>query len=195
MSLIFATQLTAVATVALAVLALAAAIVAGIALRKQSRELATLIEENKQQAEDRRRSQALNVFIGIPPRSNRLVQPAAYNSSSVPVFDAQFWYPGPDRMIGPDDLGMIMPGPVGLNGRQMHYDDALEFATLTFRDAEGARWIRMPDGTLKAQERGTARDSVLAAFGQSPAERGPAELPQALEAGEPSGDPADPEPQ
>jgi hypothetical protein len=47
MSLIFATQLTAVATAALAVLALAAAIVAGIALRKQSRELAILIAENR----------------------------------------------------------------------------------------------------------------------------------------------------
>jgi hypothetical protein len=66
MSLIFATQLTAVATVALGVLALAAAIVAGIALYKQSRQLAILVAENNRQADERRRAQALGVYIGVP---------------------------------------------------------------------------------------------------------------------------------
>jgi hypothetical protein len=186
MSLIFATQLTAVATVALAVLALAAAIVAGIALYKQSRQLAILVAENNRQADERRRAQALGVYIGVPPRSGRLVQPAAYNASQLPVFDAQFWYSVSDGLAGPDDLGVIMPGPVGLNGRQMPYDEAVERAVLTFRDAEGACWIRMPGGILKPQTHDTAHDSVLNALGQAvPA---PADTPELAE-----GTSADPE--
>jgi hypothetical protein len=199
MSLIFATQLTAVATVALAVLALAAAIVAGIALRKQSRELAILIAENKGHADERRRVQAASVYIGLPIRGVRLVQPSAQNASNFPVYDAQFWYSGdPGGLSGPDDLGTIMPGPVGLNGRQMRYDEAVEHAILTFRDTEGVRWIRTARGGLEEQTRLTARDSVLAALGQSLPESGPAELPEALQAPEapappgPDGDPAAP---
>jgi hypothetical protein len=164
MSLIFATQLTAVATVALAMLAIAAAIVAGTALRKQSRELAILVADNNRQARERRRAQAASVYIGLPLRGNRLVQPAANNASSLPVFDAQFWYSSTDGLSGPDDLGMIMPGPVGINGRQMRYDEAVKSAILTFRDAEGIRWIRMADGTLEEQTRPTARESIQAAL-------------------------------
>jgi len=48
MSLIFATQLTAVATLALAVLALAAAILAGLAFRKQFQEVGILIAQNRE---------------------------------------------------------------------------------------------------------------------------------------------------
>jgi hypothetical protein len=44
--------------------------------------------------------------------------------------------------------------------------DALERTILTFRDANTVRWIRMPDGTLKEQERATAHDSILAALGR-----------------------------
>ena len=166
MSLIFATQLTAVATVALAVLALTAAVVAGLALRKQSRELAILAAENKRQAAERRRAQASSVFIGLPIRGIRMVQPSAQNGSSFPVHDAQFWYYGPDGLSGPEDLGMIMPGPVGINGRQMRYEEAVERAILTFRDAEGLRWIRRADGTLWEQTCSTAHDSILAALGR-----------------------------
>jgi hypothetical protein len=140
MSLIFATQLTALATLGLAVLAPAAAVVAGLALRKQSRELTILAAENKRQAAERRRAQASSVFIGPPIRGIRMVQASAQNGSSFPVHDAQFWYYGPDGLSGPEDLGMIMPGPVGINGRQMRYEEAVERAILTFRDAEGLRW-------------------------------------------------------
>ena len=191
MSLIFATQLTAVATAALVALALAAALVAGLALRKQSRELAILVAENSRQADERRRGQALSVYIGLPPRTRRIVQPAAYNASGIPVFEAQFWYFAPDGiagyyaqdgLCGPDDLGMIMPGPVGHNGSQMSYDEALGQAILTFRDAEGARWLRMPGGTLKPQTRATAHDSVLVALGHAvPATADPPELTAAAE--------------
>ena len=109
------------------------------------------MEENNRQADERRRAQAAGVYIGIPRGGNRLVQPAAYNASSLPVFEAQFWYSIPGGITGPDDLGMIMPGPVGHNGRQMPYDEALEYAILTFRDAEGASWIRMPGAPSKSR--------------------------------------------
>jgi hypothetical protein len=57
------------------------------------------------------------------------------------------------------------------------YLDALASTVLTFRDAAGARWIRMPDGTLKEQERDTAHNSILAAFSQAlPAAADPAEV-------------------
>ena len=82
-----------------------------------------------------------SVYIGLPIREVRMVQPSAQNASNFPVYDAQFWYSGdPGSLSGPDDLGTIMPGPAGLNGRQMRYDQAVEHAILTFRDAEGVRW-------------------------------------------------------
>jgi hypothetical protein len=68
---------------------------------------------------------------------------------------------------------MIMPGPTGINGKQMRYDEAVRSAILTFRDAEGIRWIRMANGTLKELKRGTVRHSILDAFGQSSREPGP----------------------
>jgi hypothetical protein len=35
---------------------------------------------------------------------------------------------------------------------------------LTFRDANGVSWIRMPGGALLEQTKPTARDSVIAAL-------------------------------
>jgi hypothetical protein len=163
---------------------LPAPLLAGLAFWKQSREVTILVQENERQAAERRRAQAVSVYIGLPVRGIRLVQPSAQNAGGLPVFDAQFWYSGPDGLSDPDELGMIMPGPVGINGRQMRYEEAVQSAILTFRDAEGVRWIRMADGTLKEQTRATARESILAALGQSPPESGPAELPEAPDAPE-----------
>jgi hypothetical protein len=74
MSLIFATQLTAVATVALAVLALAAAMLAGLAFWKQSQEVGILIAQNREHqqalerdAAERHREQASRVWVMIVP--------------------------------------------------------------------------------------------------------------------------------
>lgn len=66
MSLIFATQLTAIATLALAVLALAVAAFAGLAFRKQSQEVALLLEQNKRDTDERFRAQAARVFLAAP---------------------------------------------------------------------------------------------------------------------------------
>ena len=105
------------------------------------------------------------MFIGVPHDPPRLVQPYAQNASDYPIFDTQFWYSIPGGLTGPDDLGMIMPGPIVHNGRQMPEAQAREHAILTFRDAEGVRWVRMPDGTFDEQTHPTARESVLTALG------------------------------
>lgn len=159
------TWISAAATVGLLIGAIVTARYAIKAFRKQAEEVAALVAENNRQAAERRRAQASSVFIGLPIRGIRLVQPSAQNASSFPVHDAQFWYYGPDGLSDPDDLGMIMPGPVGLNGKQMRYEEAVERTILTFRDAEGIRWIRRADGTLQEQNRPTARESILTALG------------------------------
>jgi hypothetical protein len=60
---------------------------------------------------------------------------------------------------------MIPPGSTAVSGRQISYQEALETTVLTFRDAAGARWMRMPDGTLREQELSSVRDSIIAAVG------------------------------
>lgn len=135
MSLIFATQLSAVATVALAVLALATAILAGLALRKQSREVAILVEENTRQAAERRRTQAARVFIGVPYDPPRLVSPYARNASDFPVFGAQFWYSGAQELAGPDELGVILPGK-----------DSSAQRTLPHQGPQARPWLRSTCG-------------------------------------------------
>ena len=160
------TWISAVATIGLLVGAIITARYAIKAFREQAREVAILVAENNRQAAERRRAQAASVYIGLPVRGIRVVQPSAQNASGLPVFDAQFWYTGPDGLSGPHDLGMIMPGPVGINGQQMRYEEAVQRAILTFRDAEGISWIRMADGTLQEQTGLTARESILAALGE-----------------------------
>lgn len=167
MSLIFATQLTAVATLALAVLALAAAVLASLAFWKQSQEVGLLLEQNKRDIDERRRSQAARVFLAAPVDPVQMVSPYAQNASDFPVYNAQIWYLTPSGVSDPEDLGMIMPGTAGIATTPFSSRDALTDTVLTFRDAEGLLWIRMPDGILLEQTRATPRDSILAAAGTS----------------------------
>ena len=88
----------------------------------------------------------------------------ARNGSDFPVYDAQFRRGDPGGPSGPEDAGMIPPG-LSVQGRAGRYQDALATNVLTFRDAAGVRWIRMPDGALEEQTRDTAHESVLAAPG------------------------------
>jgi hypothetical protein len=104
-SVIFATQLTAIATVALAVLALAAGIVAGITLRKQSLEVAILVKKNRRQADERRRAQAASVYIGLPIRGPNLVQPSAQNAGALPSSMHSSGIPAPTASPAPPISG------------------------------------------------------------------------------------------
>jgi len=150
MSLIFATQLTAVATLALAVLALAAAVLAGLAFWRQSQEVGLLQQQNKRDTDERRRAQAARVFLVTPPDQGPPVGPRARNASDFPVYDTKFWYlnPGSDPSA-PEYLGTIMPGDASSAERLFSARQALKYTALTFRDAAGLRWVRWPDGVLQ----------------------------------------------
>ena len=105
------------------------------------------------------------MFVRIPRSSAGGIRPVAENASGLPIFDVQFWYSAPGGAMGSDDLGMILPGDKASTDRTFSSDDALARTILAFRDAAGARWIRMPDGTLKEQSCATTRESVLVALG------------------------------
>jgi hypothetical protein len=168
MSLIFATQVTAVATLALAILALAAAGLAGLAFWRQSQEVGLLLGQSKRDIAERRRAQASRVFsaaVGDPPRPPRLINPYAHNASDLPIYDTQIWYAEPGGGIsGPENVGMIMPGGEATAGEVFVFGDALQTITLTFRDAAGVLWVRLPGGHLTEQARPTPRDSIAAAL-------------------------------
>lgn len=124
------------------------------------------------------------MFTGVEDVRPRYAHPYAMNGSGFPVYDAQFWQTGPGGLSDPDDTRMIPPGGLARDSRDISYLDALANTVLTFRDAAGARWIRMPDGILKEQKHETARGSILAALG------GPLSVPAdpaaaAAEAGQP----------
>jgi hypothetical protein len=144
MSLIFAAQLTAVATVALAALALAAAIVAGIALSKQSRQLAILAKQDDRDIADRHRSQATQVYTFVADPGPGYAHPRAENGSDFPVYDAQLWQAGPGGLSDPADIGMIPPGARGIDNRSIHYQDALANTVLTFRRPPVLRDTQLP---------------------------------------------------
>jgi hypothetical protein len=166
MSVDLSGEITAIATVALAVFAVVTAGFALLAYRKQAQEVDILLAERRREAGERRRAQAARVFTWVRPDPPRLITSHATNASDFPVYDAQLWYPANGSLPDPDDLGMIMP-TTSVNGqRPMPVRDALATTTLTFRDAEGIRWIRMPDGTLIEQTCATACESILAALGQ-----------------------------
>ena len=141
-------------------LAVVAATAAGWIALSQLRSQQKALQRD---AEDRHRAQASQVFIGLPRSSGQLVQPYARNASGLPVFDAQFWDVGQNGLSEPENLGHIMPGNQSPNGRQ-RTAAAAERVILTFRDADGARWIRWQDGSLTGQARATAQESIQAAL-------------------------------
>jgi len=156
-------EVTAIATAALAVFAIITAAFAFLAYRKQTQEVGVLRKQNDRDIAERRTAQAARVFAeitgDIPGR------PYAKNGSDFPIFDAQLWYSEPGGVSGPDELGSIMPGGTAKITRQLHVGEALTGPILTFRDAAGIRWIRIPDGTLKEQSGAITHVSVLTALG------------------------------
>lgn len=145
MSLVFATQLTAVATLALAVLALATAVLAGLAYLKQSREVSLLLEQAKRDTNERRRAQARSVFLAARD-DEQFVRVQVHNASDLPIYYAQIEYSS--KPESEEYLGMVMPGKNVSNTHRLPAEDALDSVTLTFRDAAGVYWSRMPNGSL-----------------------------------------------
>jgi hypothetical protein len=144
--------LTAIATIVLAVFAIVTAWYARKAFRAQSQEVGLLLEQAKRDTDERRRAQASRVFLGAPPDEGTIVSPYARNASDFPVYDAQVWYVEPGTITGPDILGIILPGQTSPAMRAFDPPEALTYAYLTFRDAEGIYWTRGPAGDFRERQ-------------------------------------------
>jgi hypothetical protein len=169
MSLIFATQLTAVATVVLAVFAIVTAFYARQAFRRQSREVVILAEQNEREIRDRRRDQATRVFIwaeaGTAPDPQDQTVPGLVthvkNASDRPVYDGLIRIRDASRPVEgrpfipvflalmPGDQvdtahGFTEPVPVPL----FWQDNSRLRATVRFRDAAGVHWQLGTSGQL-----------------------------------------------
>lgn len=155
--------LTAIGTIVLAVFAVVTALYARKAFQKQSQEVGLLLEQNKRDADERRRGQAARVFLGAPFGTGLPIRPYARNASDFPIYDAQVWYVGANSITGTENLGNIMPGETRDAERAFRRDypgEALKHTYLTFRDAESLCWIRAPGGLFWEQQRPTAREEV-----------------------------------
>ena len=178
MSLIFATQLAAVATAVLALFAIVTAAFAFLAYRAQAQEVGILQQQMKEQqdafereAVERRRAQAARIVIAAPNEPGE-VAPYAMNTSDLPVYDVQLWYPKLDDPAyayspgNPENIGVLPPGEeIGGRGRGPTYasgDLAVTETILTFRDAAGVRWIRTGRGDLEEQSGPRTAAAVLA---------------------------------
>jgi hypothetical protein len=168
MSSDFSGEITAIATGVLAAFAIITAVfafLAFLAYRKQTQEVDVLLDQHDRDVAERRIAQAARVFTVVPSDPVETVTPSAKNAIDLPVFDVQFWYSQPGGASGPDDLGRIMPGDMAGTSQSFSPDDAVARTILTFRDAAGVSWIRMPDGALEEQSCATARESALVALG------------------------------
>jgi hypothetical protein len=105
------TSISAIATVGLLIGVIFSAIYAAKAFGAQATELAVFKDQRDRDSKERRRVQAAKVYIGVPHNPPCMIQPYAQNASDYPIFDAQFRHSGEDGIVGPDDLGTIMPAP------------------------------------------------------------------------------------
>jgi hypothetical protein len=151
------TWISAVATLGLLIGAIITAIYAVRAFGEQSKEVAILAKQNDRDVAERHRDQGARVYTVVEDNRPRYAHPYGINGSDFPVYGAQLWQAGPGGLSDPGDTVMIPPGGRAMDGRDISYLDALANTVLTFRDAAGAQWIRMPDGNLKEQECGPAR--------------------------------------
>ena len=167
MSLIFATQLSAVATLALAALALATAILALLAWRKQSREVidqaemlrlqaaefAQLAVVREREALEVRRAQAVLVYMRTAWEDDeKELVGYVQNTSQQPVYDVTFRSPDPQKSA--TMLGQLMPGQELSHRYGNFHPIALtimprgQMPSVVFRDRAGIRWLTWPDGRL-----------------------------------------------
>jgi hypothetical protein len=170
MSLVFATQLTAVATLALAALALATAILALLAWRKQSREVRDqgemlkfqaeefrqLSQDREREAQERRRAQAVMVYVWSDRAAAdpSTVMVHLRNTSQQPVYGVQLGWQRDGQFRGRSEhVTPIMPGETVGTGLMQPPDTLLppSAAAAIFRDRAGIWWCARPDGSLEEE--------------------------------------------
>jgi hypothetical protein len=157
MSEVFAGQLTAVANVVLAVFAIITAVLAGLAFRKQSREVSDQAEmlrqataDREREAAERRRAQALEVYVyreGHSPEYDLdpyVISARVFNTSRQPVYNVEFSWHVDGQPVGIEQWrGHLPPGA--------DVEEVFECrdvragavdAKVTFQDRGGAWWAR-----------------------------------------------------
>jgi hypothetical protein len=147
MSLLLATQITAVATAVLAVFAVVTAWYARRAYQGQSAELTLLQEQAGRDIGQRRRAQAAKVFVtvgGRPPLGRNTVQ--MHNASEQPIYDlVASWAENAD----PVRLPFLLPCDLyGFVAEWQDADGNMPPVWLEFRDAAGLRWRTTSRGEL-----------------------------------------------
>lgn len=160
MSLIFATQLAAVATLALAVGAIVTGVLAYLAFRKQSQEVGILQLQMQEESLRRRSQQASRVIFSDMPtvtdsdkgRTFRF-QTEITNHSDLPIYAVTLLWDveklselrGVENALG--------TAPTLLPGASIVRDKTYQLTWLprqcaVFSDASGIRWKRKANGTL-----------------------------------------------
>jgi hypothetical protein len=155
--------LTAVGTAVLAVFAIVTTIVAGRALRAQSRQLQVELRERSREAEERRRAQAVQVYVWqTPPNtrhaigktSEKFVRAVLVNSSEQPVFAVQIAFMRKDSEVFWQGR-VIREAPLLPGGRDeavasIPVDEDVDdlVAVAFFRDRAGVSWATYADGRL-----------------------------------------------
>lgn len=159
MSLIFATQVTASATLELAILALFTAIFAGLAFGTQYRQLQDQLRESKRQADERRRAQAQQVYMwevrrihhAIGKPAEEIITAYVRNTSQQPIYHLRFGW----GAVGGDRRETLRAEPLRPEAQDMDFAPVPKGpgwstfgAVVTFRDRAGAWWRIRPDGHL-----------------------------------------------
>lgn len=161
MSEIFTGQVTAVTNIVLAAFAIITAVVAWRAWRAQSRQLQSELAERKREAGERRREQAVQVYVWLePPKTTMAVNKPpettvtahVCNTSRQPVYGLEIAWDlwgeafatGTLRiaplMSGKEDTAMVLV--------PSEADAAGIIATATFRDRAGVWWRTYSEGRL-----------------------------------------------
>jgi hypothetical protein len=147
MSLIAATQLTAVATGVLALFAIVTAVFAFLAFGKQSQEVGLLAEQAAREAEDRRKAQAAKVFVAVGGLTPDMADEVRmHNSSDQPIYDlVASWADGAELQR----VAHLMPGDEYPFFAGAPADAVVPpVVWLGFRDAAGLRWRTTSRGEL-----------------------------------------------
>jgi len=159
-------EITAIATAVLAAFAIITAVVAYMAFRRQTQEVALLQQQMREQqnvltreAYDRHRAQASRVFLSLEYPSEYTACFNVVNTSAQPVYEAEIRWRDRGAPITCDryvPLGTILPGA----NRDVTWQtppedpetlpdpDDGQYIILIFRDAAGTRWARTLDGDL-----------------------------------------------
>jgi hypothetical protein len=150
MSLIAATQITAVATAVLALFAIVTAWYARRAFLKQSAEVTMLQQDRQREAGERRRAQAAQVFTcvgerpvhaGDPPQAAAFVR----NTSRQPVYNISMGW----GVTGQQRWPVLLPdGEHVIPGAGSSVGDGTVPIWIEFRDAAGVRWRATNRGEL-----------------------------------------------